>query len=123
MSCSPTPNSPKDPPAAEKSRLFAIAVAVILGAVFYGLNNSSVNPWQVFDGAEHHAVIASGGAPGHARRNSPRQYQSGHDDRCGSADAAARQQRAGNQRAEQIATNDLNRAQRTDLPAAFFCAL
>ena len=43
MSCSPIPNSPKVRPAAARSRMFAVAIALVLGAVFYGLNNTSVN--------------------------------------------------------------------------------
>ncbi len=43
MSCKPIPNWPKAPPAAPRSRCSRVAIAVVLGALFYGLNNTSVN--------------------------------------------------------------------------------
>ena len=42
-SCRPIPNSPRVLPAAARSRCSRVAIAVVLGAVFYGLNNSTVN--------------------------------------------------------------------------------
>ena len=50
--------------------MFAIAIAVVLGAVFYGLNNSTVNQAGTtptdLDGAEHAAYFASHSPYGHA---------------------------------------------------------
>jgi hypothetical protein len=38
------PELSEGPPSSGKVAMFAIAIAVVLGAVFYGLNNSSMNP-------------------------------------------------------------------------------
>ena len=50
--------------------MFAIAIAVVLGAVFYGLNNSTVNQAGTtptdLDGAEHRTDFASRSADRHA---------------------------------------------------------
>jgi hypothetical protein len=40
----PDPERPGGPAGSGKVAMFAIAVAVVLGAVFYGLNNSSLQP-------------------------------------------------------------------------------
>jgi hypothetical protein len=40
----PDPELAEGPASSGKIAMFAIAIAVVLGAVFYGLNNSSVNP-------------------------------------------------------------------------------
>lgn len=40
----PDPELAEGPASGGKIAMFAIAVAVVLGAVFYGMNNSSVNP-------------------------------------------------------------------------------
>jgi hypothetical protein len=39
----PDPEPAEGPASGSKVAMFAIAIAVVLGAVFYGLNNSSVN--------------------------------------------------------------------------------
>jgi hypothetical protein len=39
----PDPELAEGPASAGKVAMFAIAIAVVLGAVFYGLNNSSIN--------------------------------------------------------------------------------
>jgi hypothetical protein len=39
----PDPELAEGPPSGGKIAMFAIAIAVVLGAVFYGLNNTSVN--------------------------------------------------------------------------------
>ena len=39
----PDPELTEGPPSGGKGAMFAIAIAVVLGAVFYGLNNTSVN--------------------------------------------------------------------------------
>ena len=38
------PEFPERPASGSKVAMFAVAVAVVLGAVFYGLNNTSMNP-------------------------------------------------------------------------------
>ena len=43
MSCKPIPSSPKAPASGAKVAMFAVAIAVVLGALFYGLNNTTVN--------------------------------------------------------------------------------
>src|SRR5712671_6571969 len=40
----PDPELGEGPASGSKVAMFAIAIAVVLGAVFYGLNNSSMNP-------------------------------------------------------------------------------
>src|SRR5947208_15441008 len=40
----PDPELAEGPASGGKVAMFAIAIAVVLGAVFYGLNNSSMNP-------------------------------------------------------------------------------
>src|SRR5256885_14926498 len=37
------PNLTEGPPSGAKVAMFAVAIAVVLGALFYGLNNTSVN--------------------------------------------------------------------------------
>src|ERR1700682_3028142 len=39
----PDPALAEGPPSGAKVTMFAIAIAVVLGAVFYGLNNTSIN--------------------------------------------------------------------------------
>ena len=41
--CRQIPNSPRVKPALQKLHFFAFGIAVLLGAVFYGLNNSSMH--------------------------------------------------------------------------------
>ena len=41
--CSPTPNSPRAPASGGRIAHARVAIAVMLGAVFYGLNNSTVH--------------------------------------------------------------------------------
>ena len=41
--CSPIPELGEGPASGGKIAMFAVAIAVVLGAVFYGLNNTSVN--------------------------------------------------------------------------------
>jgi len=89
--------------------MFAIAIAVVLGAVFYGLNNSTINQAGTSSTARHRAVVASRSASGHARPDPSRQHRSGNDHRCCSGapadatgygpcgDEPACQQRAGQQ--------------------------
>src|SRR5258707_10307492 len=40
----PDPQLTEDPTSGGRVAVFAIAIAVVLGAVFYGLNNSSIHP-------------------------------------------------------------------------------
>ncbi len=53
--------------------LFAVAVALVLGAVFYGLNNSSIIPAGTSRRRRTRTSLASRGSPGHARRDAARQ--------------------------------------------------
>ena len=43
MSCRPIPRGAEGPASGAKVAMFALAIAVVLGAVFYGLNNTTVN--------------------------------------------------------------------------------
>ena len=53
----PDPELAEGPASSGKVAMFAIAIAVVLGAVFYGLNNSTGQPGRHhadhLDGAEH----------------------------------------------------------------------
>ena len=86
-SCRPIRNSPRVRPAAAKVAMFAIAIAVVLGAVFYGLNNSTRQSGRHHaadvDGAEHQPsppaappgmrdVTPEGQQPSRARPPAPR---------------------------------------------------
>ena len=63
------PELAEGPASGGKIAMFAVAVALILGAVFYGLNNSTINQAgttsYVLDGAEHPGIAARGPS-GHA---------------------------------------------------------
>ncbi len=56
------PQLAEGPASSARVAMFAIAIAVVLGAVFYGLNNSSVNQAgttpTIDDGPEYFAVLA-----------------------------------------------------------------
>ena len=43
MSCKPIPTLAEGSPSGAKVAMFAVAIAVVLGALFYGLNNTTVN--------------------------------------------------------------------------------
>ena len=43
MSCKPIPSLAEGSPSGGKVAMFAVAIAVVLGALFYGLNNTTVN--------------------------------------------------------------------------------
>ena len=63
------PELAEGPASGTRIAMFALAIAVVLGAVFYGLNSSPSpgrhNPGRL-DGAEHPADIAPGGPSRHA---------------------------------------------------------
>ncbi len=72
MSCSLALNSPRVAPAAAGLPCFAVAIAVILGAVFYGLNNSSVHQAGTSPTAQNTAQDAPPTAPPGMRDVTPR---------------------------------------------------
>jgi hypothetical protein len=47
------------PPSGGKVAMFALAIAVVLGAVFYGLNNSSMNQPVASPAAQKPAAVAA----------------------------------------------------------------
>ena len=46
--------------------MFAVAIALVLGAVFYGLNNTSINQAGTSSTAQNTAQTSPPAAPGHA---------------------------------------------------------
>ena len=59
----PDPELAEGPASSGKVAMFAIAVAVVLGAVFYGLNNSSINQAGTSPPAQNTAQTASQSSP------------------------------------------------------------
>ena len=113
MSCRPIPELAEGPASGAKVAMFAVAIAVVLGALFYGLNNTSVN--QAGTAPESQTAQtqpANPAAPPGMRDVTPRRQQpAGHDHGCGAGrrriagselghehgDHAAGRQRAGQQ--------------------------
>ena len=88
------PELQEGPASSGKIALFALGIALVLGAVFYGLNNTSVHEAQTTPPDANRPDPASqpGGAPsGHARRDAAAEHPAGHHDRRGAEqpDAAA----------------------------------
>ena len=89
----PDPELAEGPASGAKVAMFAIAIAVVLGAVFYGLNNTTVNqagttpPSQTAQTQPANPAAASR----HARRDAEAQQRAWHDHRRGdqSPDPAA----------------------------------
>jgi hypothetical protein len=59
----PDPELAEGPASSAKIAMFAIAIAVILGAVFYGLNNSSINQAGTSSTAQNTAQTSSQSSP------------------------------------------------------------
>ena len=59
----PDPELAEGPASSGKVAMFAIAVAVVLGAVFYGLNNSSINQAGTSPPAQNTAQTSSQSSP------------------------------------------------------------
>ena len=134
MSCKPIPSlAAEGSPSGGKVAMFAVAIAVVLGALFYGLNNTTVNqagttpPSQtaqtqpanpaappgmrdVTPRTNNQPGTTTGAAPN--RPTAPAPAEHGHEQ----GDHAAGRQRAGQQAVTIIIRND---AQRANRPAAF----
>ena len=88
------PELQEGPASASKVALFAVGIALVLGAVFYGLNNTSVKEAQTAPPAQTAQTqpAAPQGAPPGMRDVTPQaQHPAGHDDGFGDQppDAAA----------------------------------
>jgi hypothetical protein len=66
------PELAEGPPSSGKVAMFAIAIAVVLGAVFYGLNNSTINQAGTSTTAEKTAQTTNPAAPPGMRDVTPR---------------------------------------------------
>ena len=95
------PELAEGPASGGRVAMFAIAIAVVLGAVFYGLNNIDRQPGRHdadhLDGAEHDRTSPPT-APTGMRDVTPRaNTEPGHDDRrrAGTSGSAARRRRRG----------------------------
>ena len=60
------PELQEGPASSSKIALFAVGIAIVLGAVFYGLNNSSVKEAQTNAAGADRAADRTAGASGHA---------------------------------------------------------
>jgi len=68
----PDPELAEGPASGGKVAMFAIAIAVVLGAVFYGLNNSSINQAGTSSTAQNTSQPSPPGAPPGMRDVTPR---------------------------------------------------
>ena len=125
----------RGPASGAKVAMFAVAIAVVLGALFYGLNNTTVNQAGTTPPSQTaQTTPANPAAPPGMRDVTPRaNTDSRHDHRCCAQppDAAGAVQHgheqdhaAGRQRAGQqaVTINIRNDTQRADRPAAFLCS-
>ena len=79
----PDPELAEGPASGGKIAMFAVAIAVVLGAVFYGLNNSSGQPGRhLADRADHADAAATPAAPPGSGTSRRRPIAIGYDDRC-----------------------------------------
>ena len=88
------PELAEGPASSGRLVLFAVAIALVLGAVFYGLNNSTINQAgtsSTSSTAQNTPVLPAHSPSGHARCNPARQHRPGRDDgrRSGAAADAA----------------------------------
>ena len=81
----PDPELAEGPASGAKVAMFAIAIAVVLGAVFYGLNNTTVNQAGTTPPSQTAQTQPANPAPpgGDARRDAEGQQRAGHDHRRG----------------------------------------
>ncbi len=71
------PELDEGPASSGKIALFALGIALVLGAVFYGLNNTSVHEAQTAPPRDRRADPAGGpAASGHARRDAAAEHLS-----------------------------------------------
>jgi len=68
----PDPELAEGPASSAKVAMFAIAIAVVLGAVFYGLNNSSINQAGTSSTAQNTSQSSPPAAPPGMRDVTPR---------------------------------------------------
>jgi hypothetical protein len=68
----PDPELAEGPAGGAKVAMFAIAIAVVLGAVFYGLNNSSMHPGETSSAAQNTTQTSPPAAPPGMRDVTPR---------------------------------------------------
>jgi hypothetical protein len=68
----PDPELAGGPASGGKVAMFAVAIALVLGAVFYGLNNSSINQAGTATTAQNSAQTSPPGAPPGMRDVTPR---------------------------------------------------
>ena len=68
----PDPELAEGPASGAKVAMFTIAIAVVLGAVFYGLNNSTINPAGTSSTAQNTTQSSPPAAPPGMRDGTPR---------------------------------------------------
>jgi len=68
----PDPELAEGPASGGRIALFAVAIAVVLGAVFYGLNNSSINQAGTSSTAQNTTQSSPPATPGGMRDVTPR---------------------------------------------------
>jgi hypothetical protein len=68
----PDPELGEGPASGAKIAMFAVAIAVVLGAVFYGLNNTSINQAGTSSTAQNTAQTSPPAAPPGMRDVTPR---------------------------------------------------
>jgi hypothetical protein len=66
------PELAEGPASSGKVAMFAVAIAVVLGAVFYGLNNSSINQAGTSSTAQNTTQVSPPAAPAGMRDVTPR---------------------------------------------------
>ena len=81
----PDPELAEGPAAGAKVAMFAIAIAVVLGAVFYGLNNSSMHPAGTSATAQNTTETSAPAAPPGMRDVTPRRANTDQGVTTGSA--------------------------------------
>jgi hypothetical protein len=66
------PELAEGPASSSRIALFAVGIAIVLGAVFYGLNNSSTRPGDTTSTAQNAAPVSPPAAPPGMRDVTPR---------------------------------------------------
>jgi hypothetical protein len=67
----PDPELAEGPASSSRIAIFAVGIAVVLGAVFYGLNNTSINQAGTSSTAQNAAPATSANPPQNTAQNSP----------------------------------------------------